>query len=78
MDLEMTKYFLYSADVMFVCDYMTIFHPTFLEVVEKLDLDKAEEQIIKSGKDMLLYYYGFDISQFLIDVIVEWIEFPNE
>lgn len=74
----MTKYFLYSADVMFVCDYMTIFHPTFLEVLEKLDLDKAEEQIIKNGKDMLLYHYGFDISQFLIDVIVEWIEFPND
>lgn len=78
MVLEMTKYFLYSADVMFVCDYMTILHPTFLEVVEKLDIDKAEEQIIKNGKDMLLYYYGFDISQFLIDVIVEWREFPNE
>ena len=71
----------YSANVIFVYDYMTIFHMATIyseEFYGNNDFGEIDDIMIKHANEVIKGQYGFSpIELRCEDIIVEWMSYPN-
>ena len=75
--MEVKEYF-YEATVIFVAEYMTLSTRAVFELPMRLDEDAAEEMAIENARQFLFDHYGFDTGTYIIDIAIEWDNFPDE
>jgi hypothetical protein len=75
---EEVKEYEYVANVIFVAEYMTLSTKAVFELPMRIDEDTADEMAIEHAREFLFDHYGFDTGSYIIDIIVEWDNFPYE
>jgi hypothetical protein len=80
MGLEMTeKTYEYSADILYICEYMTINHYAWVTLDELHDLEDAEPLLVDQADDFINDHYGFVPSKFAtVDIQISWSHWPEE